>query len=482
MSSIIYINPVRRKDLVRRWKHRIFVLDEKLKNLSKKAQISPDLSREVGRFYSKFRNEFSVVFFGDEKTIVNAFDVKYWNERNVNRRIKELSLEVERLSKKVHEKMKETEVLEKKYASLNKYISEYDFLIKYKFEMENLKNLPVAEKVQKIIDLSVLMEKDIRMYEALSRKKKILLKKAASLDKNTFDEGDFDFLDEVESFEAVKDLGEFEKKLNKLENFIKEKNRISDFLDDVKDYSIDEEIKKIDEFLQSPSKKRDKKFELILQKLYLYNEKEAKRIENLDVPDEYKLKEIKVVYQQERLKEYLQSRTKEILEEFKGDEEFETRFEKRLKESLKNLNEREFYDILYEIDEYKALRELNKKRAEEIKKQLEKLGYVFEKKELEFDEVGYIKTPDRNKIKYRFDKNGEVSFVYVALKGADLNEYEKNLLKESVKKWCNDYDKIKASLGFEIDEEYRSEIDIENIIFEEEDEEKGGENWMQQED
>ena len=114
------------------------------------------------------------------------------------------------------------------------------------------------------------------------------------------------------------------------------------------------------------------------------------------------------------------------------------------------------------------------------------LGYTFEE-EIQEDKLQHITTQDKEyKIALRV-VNGKISLAFTKLipKGHTPSQYEKAKDTQKAKKWCSDFDKIKQELaknGLSVSEELRVEPEVQEIRYEEVDENMLSDRYEKAED
>jgi hypothetical protein len=206
---------------------------------------------------------------------------------------------------------------------------------------------------------------------------------------------------------AIKSFKDIEQAIDK------EEKELLKSIKAIKEYEI---IQKEKKFLQfSQTKKKDAQYSHLLKKLRRFCPKEAQRIEKLRVDLDYKIYELKITYQEEKRKFLIKQKLREIENHFKGDKNFFAKFKPKMENISVSFNQKEFFQLLFDIEEYQRKKEYAKKQANILKEQFEKLGYRFEE-EIELGKVGYISNGKKEyKIRYVFHDNAEVGFNFVAL-------------------------------------------------------------------
>ena len=497
MSSIIYIEPNKRNRLVRRWVEQILEMEEKLKKAKENAELLKDqeLMEKIEDEIRSLRSEFDVVFQGaSNDEIVRKFDIRYWDADKVDNRLREINEEINRVELNVREKIIEKrEIFEHRIKELISKIEKYDFLKYLENEIEKLDELSFNDLIKRVDEIEAEINQKINIHNNLVKTKQNLKNTINAIKKEI---NQYSFLEEfnVRLTEIEKDLDNITgidmenlnkvlDKFEKIKSEIKEKeSRVLNSIEAIKEYEIlKAEVKEIDELIsglnlgnkakENEKEKIQKAYTKFINKLKVYSQKEAQRIENLDIPIENKLDELKITYQKEKTRYLISSKLNEIKEKFKNDEKFKEEFEEKIEKILKSNDDYEFYELLYEIEKYKAQKEMVKKQITILKEKLQKLGYKFEEN-IELGKVGYLDTNKKEyKIKYVFHENGEIGFNFVRIgKVENLSLYEKNKTVEMSRKWCNDFDKLNEELkkeGIEINISLREEPTIDDIIFEE---------------
>jgi len=223
-------------------------------------------------------------------------------------------------------------------------------------------------------------------------------------------------------------------------------------------YKINEDVTKIEEFFEDESSE----LEVMLELVKNMDESEAKRISLLEHPLEIKLKEVKVIYLKlfntQLIKEELQNK----FDKFDDAEKIIAK-EMLSQKIIEKKRYRKFMHHHYQNQQ--------KEELQTIQESFESLGYKFDE-DIQDNTLQYITTDDsKYKIAIRV-VNGQISLVFTRLlqKGTHLSEYEKAKDVQKAKKWCSDFDKVKAVMiqnGLHIDENARIEPTLENIRYEE---------------
>jgi len=180
--------------------------------------------------------------------------------------------------------------------------------------------------------------------------------------------------------------------------------------------------------------KLSNELEEALGKVKSLSEKEYKRIKNLDIDENLKLKEAKVIYQRLVYSNIYKEEIETLLEDMP----------EYLKEKFEKLKQKE---IIYKNEYEKLLDEYYNQENEEISvdkivEAFEEMGYKFENVVL--NEKGYINTDkEEYKIAYRIENNKfSLAFTRFIDETTQINEYEKEKDKREAKKWCDNFEKI----------------------------------------
>jgi len=198
-----------------------------------------------------------------------------------------------------------------------------------------------------------------------------------------------------------------------------------------------------------------------LGKVKSLSEKEYKRIKNLDIDENLKLKEAKVIYQRLVYSNIYKEEIETLLEDMP----------EYLKEKCAKLEQKEIiYKNEYEnlLDEYYN-QENEEVSVDKIVEAFEEIGYKFE--DVALNEKGYIDTDKKEyKIAYRIE-NDKLSLAFTRLVDTDtqINEYEKEKDKQEAKKWCSDFKKITELLekqGIHLEKEIVKEPEEVEIRYE----------------
>ncbi len=361
MSSIIYLEQSEKESLANRWKEQARSIETKLQNLKEIAQEIGEIgfSKKLNQKLSQLKSEFKALFeISHNDEIIKRLDYSFFDAQSVDGRLKDFNGYVIEAQLKLDEK-----ILKKK-------------------ENASIKIDALSEKAQK--------------YHFDHFQKKLFLLKEKLASKN-----------QSQAILAIKSFKDIEQAIDK------EEKELLKSIKTIKEYEI---IQKEKKFLQfSQTKKKDAQYSHLLKKLRRFCPKEAQRIEKLRVDLDYKIYELKITYQEEKRKFLIKQKLREIENHFKGDKNFFAKFKPKMENISVSFNQKEFFQLLFDIEEYQRKKEYAKKQANILKEQFEKLGYRFEE-EIELGKVGYISNGKKEyKIRYVFHDNAEVGFNFVAL-------------------------------------------------------------------
>jgi len=184
--------------------------------------------------------------------------------------------------------------------------------------------------------------------------------------------------------------------------------------------------------------KKSNKLEEVLENIKIFSKNEYERIKGLNVNEDFKLTEAKVIYQRLFYTKLYKEEIDTILEELPND----------LAKKFEKLKQKE---IIYKSEYEKLMNEYYNQKSslvsiDKITKAFEEMGYSFE--EVAFDKKGYIDTDNPEyKIAYRIENNKLIlAFTRFVDKKVKINEYEREKDRKMAKKWCNDFEKISKLL------------------------------------
>jgi len=355
-------------------------------------------------------------------------------------------------------KIKRSKKFNKELIKIDEIVQKYSFLKKYEKKLKDLKE----EFFQKLNEIGI-EDVDWERHE----------RKGAEIEKK-YNEKLLDIKYEINSllhqFNSLKKVyNEYKKIFDKLKEEIEKDEKLKNLLSHLKEFELlensanvaaiieqtqqfKEEIKKLEKvrkkadvlsvydlegFSGRDFKKTDK-LEEVLENIKIFSKNEYERIKRLNIDEDLKLKEAKVIYQRLFYTKLYKEEIDTILEELPKD----------LAKKFKKLKQKE---IIYKNEYEKLMDEYYNQKSssvsiDKITKAFEEMGYSFE--EVVFDEKGYIDTDNTEyKIAYRIE-NGKLTLAFTRFidKEVKINEYEREKDRKMAKKWCSDFEKISKLL------------------------------------
>lgn len=310
----------------------------------------------------------------------------------------------------------------------------------------NRKLLDIKYEINSLLNALNDLKKLYSQYEEIYKK---LVKKIKNNDKYK------NLMSEIKKleFKQVKSLSEVNTMKNNIQEELHKLEDINQRLKIISTYDLG----KFKEKLFTVNNELDS----VLEKLRNLNEKEYKRIKDLNTDEELKLKEAKVIYQKLMYTQIFKEEIDTILNDLPPY--LQKKFS-ALKE--KEIIEKKEYEKL--LDEYYNQKS-NEVSFDKIVNTFEKLGYRFE--EVVLNKKGYINTDkEEYKLAYRIE-NGKLNLAFTRIidENTKINEYEKEKDKQMAKKWCSDFEKISELLksqGIDLKKEFVKEPDEIDIRYE----------------